>query len=462
MVEMMKVGETYSLCPYCLRVVIAEKVVEGDDVYLLKRCPEHGQFKVVIWRGFESYMKKFKFNVGRRRPKPMVRASNGCPLDCGLCAQHRQKTCVAVLEVTSKCNLNCPICFASANEFGVFHPSLEDIWGMYRTLIENSERPYVVQISGGEPTVRSDLPEIIAMGKEMGIDYIELNTNGVVLAKDIEFLRSLKESGLDALYFSFDGLTPDVYIKRCGADLLHFKLRVLENCKKVGLSVILVPVIDRHVNYHQVGDIINFAKRWVPTVVGVHFQPVAYFGRVNKVPENNDRVTIPDVLKAIEEQTGGELREENFTPTSCPNIHCDARCYAIVGMDGRLLPLTYESLGVRGDIEDISRAIRECLCDLWRMPIGGTNSTHAAPGTWEEFIELAKARYLTISVMAFQDAWTVEIDRLQECCIHVITPTKKLIPFCAFNISSIDGRTLYRHKELGYLKSPRQSQQTLY
>jgi uncharacterized radical SAM superfamily Fe-S cluster-containing enzyme len=449
---MRKIGETYSLCPYCLRVINAEKILEEDNIYLVKKCVEHGEFRVLIWRGYRSYIERFKFNIGKRKPKPITGLNNGCPLDCGLCPQHKQKTCVTVLEVTSKCNLNCPICFASANEFGVFHPNLEDVWGMYRVIIENTEKPYVVQISGGEPTVRKDLPEIVAMGKEAGIDYIELNTNGILLAKDLEFLKSLKESGLDALYFSFDGLTPDVYVKRCGVDLLNLKLRVLENCRKVGLSVILVPVIDRNINYHQVGDIINFAKKWIPTVVGVHFQPVSYFGRINRKPENNNRVTIPDILKAIEEQTGGELREENFTPTSCTNIHCDARCFSILDVNNKLLPLTHESLGISGDIVDIAEATRRCLCDLWRMPIGNLCSSNATPGSWEEFIELAKTRYLTVSIMAFQDAWTIETDRLEECCIHVVTSTGKLIPFCIFNISSTNGYTLYRHRELNYLK----------
>ncbi|MEM2511386.1 MAG: radical SAM protein [Candidatus Methanomethylicia archaeon] len=447
---MEKIGETRSLCPFCLKVVDAEKIVDGDDVYLLKKCMEHGEFKVLIWRGYKSYMERFKFNIRKRKPKSITRLDKGCPLDCGLCPHHKQKTCVTVLEVTSRCNLRCPICFASAGDFGSFHPDLEDIWRMYRLIIENTDKPYVVQISGGEPTVRKDLPEIVSMGKEMGIDYIELNTNGILLAKDLDFLKSLKESGLDALYFSFDGLTSDVYVRRCGIDLLDLKMRVLENCRKIDLSVILVPVIDRDINYHQIGDIISFAKKWVPTVVGVHFQPVAYFGRIGKSPENRDRITIPDILEAIEKQTRGELKEENFTPTSCTNIHCDARSFSILDANNRLLPLTHKDLGVSGNIVDIAEVIRKCICDLWRMPIGNLCS-NSTPGSWEEFIELAKTRYLTVSAMAFQDAWTVETDRLEECCIHVVTPTGKLIPFCAFNVSSINGQTLYRHKELNYL-----------
>jgi len=451
---MRSLGRTRSLCPYCLRIIDAEKVLLEDDIYLVKKCPEHGEFKVLIWRGYESYMKMLKFNTVKERPRPMTKANKGCPLDCGPCPQHKQKTCVAILEVTSRCNLNCPICFANATGSGIYNPDLDTIREMYKVIIENAERPYVVQISGGEPTVRKDLPEIVAMGKEMGIDFIELNTNGVLLAKDLDLLRSLKDNGLDSLFFSFDGLTSDVYIKRCGADLLDLKLRVLENCRKVGLGVVLVPVIDKHINYHQIGDIINFAKKWVPTVVGVHFQPVAYFGRVHKYPENDDRVTLPDVLRAIEEQTEGELKEENFVPTACPNVHCEARCFSILDTKtNRLLPLTHESFGMslkmREDVMDIAKKTRTCICELWKMPSTDSCKSKVAPGSWEEFVEIAKTKYLTVSIMPFQDAWTIEVERLMECCIHVVTPSRKLIPQCAFNVSSIDGHTLYRHKEFG-------------
>ncbi|NWG09293.1 MAG: radical SAM protein [Nitrososphaerales archaeon] len=454
----MIIGETESLCPVCLRRIPAQKIAENDNVFLEKSCPDHGSFKTIIWRGLTSYLDSSRFNVKRARPKITITESNiGCPFDCGLCPIHKQRTCVSVLEVTNRCNLNCPYCFASARRYD-FDPDIQTIKGMYETLLKNCPKPICVQISGGEPTMRDDLPDIVAMGKEMGIDYIELNTNAVRLGKDLKHFKELKEKGVDALYFSFDGLTRDVYEKRCGVDLLDIKLKALENCSKLEMGVVLVPVIERGINYDQIGDIIRFAKKWVPTVNGVHFQPVSYFGRYSSMPNNQDRLTLPDILKAIETQTGGELKVENFTPTSCPNVHCDARSYSVVLEDSKLLPLTSNLSCPSCNIEDISKKTRDAIKDLWKFPeesivdqlgLGGDPSMCGCEaGTWMDLIARMSKNYLTISTMAFQDVWNVEMERVQECCIHVVTPDKKLVPFCMFNITSMDGKSLYRENAL--------------
>ncbi len=454
----MLIGKTESLCPVCLKRVPAQKVAENSDVFLEKSCPDHGSFKTIIWRGLTSYLDSLRFDVKRKKPDHVITDSkNGCPNDCGLCPVHKQRTCVAVLEVTNRCNLNCPYCFASAKSYD-YHPDVQTIKEMYDTLLQNCPKPICVQISGGEPTVRDDLPEIVAMGKEMGIDYIELNTNAIRLGKDFDYFRELKEKGVDALYFSFDGLTKDVYEKRCGIDLLDVKLKSLENCSKLEIGVVLVPVIEKGINYHQIGDIIRFAKKWVPTVNGVHFQPLSYFGRYPSMPNNEARLTMPDILKAIETQTEGELRVENFTPTSCSNVHCDARSYSVVLENGKLMPLTSNISCPSCNIEDISKKTRDAIKDLWKFPeesimeqlgLGDDSSLCGCePGTWMDLIERMSKNYLTISTMAFQDVWNVELERVQECCIHVVTPDKRLIPFCLFNITSADGKSLYREKAL--------------
>jgi len=454
----MLIGKTESLCPVCLKRIPAQKIAENDDVFLEKSCPDHGSFKTVIWRGVTSYLDSLRFNVKRAKPEQIITESNnGCPYDCGLCPSHKQRTCVSVLEVTNRCNLNCPYCFASAKRYD-YHPDVQTIKEMYEALLQNSPKPICVQISGGEPTIREDLPEIVAMGKEMGIDYIELNTNAIRLGKDFEYFKELKEKGVDALYFSFDGLTRDVYEKRCGVDLLDIKLKALENCSKLEIGVVLVPVIEKRINYDQIGDIIRFAKKWVPTVNGVHFQPLSYFGRYPTMPNNEDRLTIPDMLKAIEIQTGGELRVENFTPTSCSNVHCDARSYSVVLENGKLLPLTSNLFCLPCKVEDISKKTRDAIKDLWKFPdesiteqlgLGEISSICGCePGTWMDLIERMSKNYLTVSIMTFQDVWNVELERIQECCIHVVTQDKKLVPFCMFNITNINGNSLYREKAL--------------
>ncbi|MFP4169690.1 MAG: radical SAM (seleno)protein TrsS [Methanomassiliicoccales archaeon] len=444
-----KIGETESLCPECLRTVEAEKIAEGGRVYLVKECPEHGTFKTLIWRGVEEYKDLYRYAGVPSKPESVAVDDEGdCPKICGLCHDHLQHTCLVVLEVTNGCNLNCPICFARSNEGIRYHPSGEEIDRMWRTVVDYVENPICVQISGGEPTIRDDLPEIVRRGKEMGVDYIEVNTNGVRLGKDIDYLRSIKEAGVDSLYFSFDGVTGDIYEQTCGEDLLEIKKKALENCAEVGMGVTLVTVVSPHINLQQVGDIIQFAKEWIPIIKGVHFQPIAFFGRYPEEPRDEDRMLMPDLIDEIERQTEGEVRKENFIPTSCANVHCDAKSLSFQMEDGSLFPMTSKALGPPTNTEDIAHRTREEISDLWRFIDEVIGGDQGGEGTWTGFLQRAKTHYLTISMMPFQDVWNVETERLKRCCIHMVTPDGRLIPFCLYNISSCRGETLYRDQVL--------------
>ncbi len=442
-----KIGETNSLCPECLKTIPAVKVAENDKIYLDKVCPEHGKFRTLIWTGVEDYKDLMRYRSVPSGPtKIAVKEKGDCPQICGLCPDHHQHTCLVVLEVTNSCNLKCPICFASANEHYRFHPSMDEIRSMYQTIIEYAPHPICIQISGGEPTIRDDLPDIVRLGKKMGIDYIEVNTNGVRFADDIDYLRAVKEAGVDSLYFSFDGLHSDIYMKTCGKDLLEPKLRCIENCAKVGMGITLVVVVSPNINQDRIGEIIQFAKSKIPTVKGIHFQPLSYFGRYPIDPDDKDRITIPDLLKAIEVQTKGELRADNFIPTSCANVHCDAKSMSVLMEDGSLFPMTHRAMGPPRDTKEVATKTRKEISDLWRFIDEAFEDQPAEQNSWAEFIQRAKTNYLTISTMAFQDAWTVETERLCNCCIHTVTPDGKLIPFCLFNINSKNGKTLYRHE----------------
>jgi hypothetical protein len=442
------IGKTESLCPHCLRTIPAEKIAENDNVYLVKTCPEHGSFKTIIWRGVEDYKDLYRYQGVPSKPgKISVEERGQCPQICGLCPMHEQHTCLAVLEVTNGCNLNCPICFARSNEGYRYHPTIDEIRGMMETVVDKVEHPICVQLSGGEPTIRDDLPDIVRMGKEMGIEFIEVNTNGVRLAKDIDYLRRLKEAGVDSLYFSFDGLRGDIYVKTCGEDLLDIKLKALDNCAEVDMGVTLVTVVSPEFNLDSVGEIIRFAKERIPTVKGIHFQPISFFGRYPHPPKDDDYVLMPQLIEEIEKQTEGEIRKENFLPTSCANVHCDSKSLSFQMEDGSLFPMTSKLLGPPRSTENIARQTREEMADLWRFvdEVIASNQDDG-PGTWGSFIQRAKTHYLTVSMMHFQDVWNVETERLKRCCIHAVTPDGRLIPFCLFNINSAEGKTLYRHE----------------
>lgn len=300
---------TLSLCPHCLRKIPARKVTEGDSVFLEKSCPEHGDLgKTLIWRNRPRSYSEW----GRPGPPPQPPPDH-CPYGCDACNEHGQNTCSAILEVTHHCNLECPVCFADSGRDACADPDIGYLSRVLRNLVER-RGPQPIQLSGGEPTLRDDIPHIVALSRRIGFDHIQINTNGIRLALDPDYARSLKDAGATTVFLQFDGVTDDVYRRIRGAELLALKLEAVARCAELKLGVILVPTLVRNVNEHQVGAIIRFAAQWIPTVKGVHFQPMTYLGRYPDAPRNEDRILIPDILEAIENQTDGELKVENFIP----------------------------------------------------------------------------------------------------------------------------------------------------
>jgi len=440
------VAETRSLCPVCLKVIPAVRVQEGRDVFIEKACPEHGNFKTITWRGEPSYQ---GWGMGENAVGPEVRQTqmvDGCPYDCGLCTEHKAQTCTVLMEVTSRCNLGCPVCFASSNLSSTFEPGIDEIRGMLETIIE-AGGPYPLQLSGGEPTMRTDLPDIISLAKKMGFYHIQVNTHGMRLAKDKDYLQKLKQSRVDLIYLQFDGVSDDVYQRIRGADLFDLKRQAIENCAEAKIGVQLVPTLIPGINDHQMGDIVQFAKTYIPVVKGIHFQPVSYFGRYPVVPSDEDRITTPDVLRALEAQTGGEIEAKNFIPRRREDAHCGFSGFFVLGEDGRLVPTTVfnpdANRGRKPANVSPSEHVRKFIAEKSRyVESDSGNAGDEKKSPWQRFLKRAKTHYLSISGMPFQDAWTVDLERLQGCCIHVITPQKKLIPFCAYYLTSAAGEHL--------------------
>ena len=314
-------ADTASLCPHCLRRIPAFRKTHNDGVYLERTCPEHGALeKVLLWRNdLKSYdaWSRNRAQAGTEAAAPSdaipLRSRAECPAQCGICPGHRQHTCSAILEVTRACDLRCPVCFAASETDSGNPPDIRLLETMLHTILD-SAGACPIQLSGGEPGLRVDLPQIVALARKLGFDHIQINTNGLRLARDPDFGNALKDAGVTDFFLQFDGVTNGVYRAIRGSPLLQPKLRAIERCQELKIGVILVPTLVRNVNDSQIGDIIQFAKQRMPAVKGVHFQPMTYLGRYPRPPRNEDRILIPDILAAIEEQTGGELRSENFVP----------------------------------------------------------------------------------------------------------------------------------------------------
>ena len=452
------ISETKSLCPTCLKVIPAVKVAQGRDVYLEKTCPDHGAFRSILWRGAPTYM---DWGMGENAAGADVRQtefSNGCPYDCGLCGEHAAQTCTVLMEVTTGCDLGCPVCFAaSINGSSAYHPGLAEIHAMFDTVIA-AGGPYPIQLSGGEPTMRDDLPEIVSHAKHLGFYHVQVNTHGLRLAKDRDYLLRLKEAGCDLIYLQFDGISDDVFRKTRGAELFNWKVKAIENCAEVKIGVQLVPTLIPGINDHQIGAIIRFAKDWIPVVKGVHFQPVSYFGRYPTAPSDKDRITTPEVLRALETQTDGEVKAEHFLPRRRQDSHCGFSGFFVLQEDNQLKATTVFKPEERNsascnDIPGISPSrqapsehVRNFIDKKSRyiepLPSAPKQCACETQGTLTNIFERARVHYLSISGMPFQDVWTVDLERLKGCCIHVVTPDKRLIPFCAYYLTDMSGNKL--------------------
>lgn len=442
------IGQTHSVCPHCLARITAVKVLRGEDVYLSKNCPEHGTFEALLWRGKPDYQSWVRSKIPSRPKVCFTEIERGCPYDCGLCSDHRQHSCTVLLEITQRCNLSCSFCFANAGENGHVDPPIEEIKEWYIKILE-AGGPYNIQLSGGEPTVREDLPEIIRLGRSLGFGFIQLNTNGLRLANDRSFASQLKDAGLSSVFLQFDGTEDDIYRTLRSRPLFREKELAIKHCAEQGLGVVLVPTLVPRVNVHNIGSMINFALSYLPAVRGIHFQPVSYFGRYPETPRDNDRITIPEVIREIEGQSKGRIKAESFKPPGCENSLCSFHGNFILMPGGQLQSWTkHDGCCSKPEKAEVGAAkARSFVAKYWSAPKLQNSTVETAGGSfalWDTFIERARTHSFSISGMAFQDAWNLDLERLKDCCIHVFSPKGKLVPFCAYNLTDRQGRSLYR------------------
>lgn len=433
-----------SVCPECLARVDGEIVADGDTVSMVKSCPDHGTFRTVIWRGTPAYgswtRPKTAFHGGRRQ----TGTERGCPYDCGLCPEHGQRTCTALIEVTGRCNLGCPICFAASGEAANGDQPLAALTKRFAGVLEDTGGCNL-QLSGGEPTVRDDLPAVIRAAAAAGFPFIQLNSNGLRLAAEPDLAAVYRDAGLSSVFLQFDGLSDAVYTRLRGRPLLEVKMQALANMARAGLPAVLVPTVVRGFNDDQLWDIARFGMGRLPLVRGVHFQPLSLFGRFP--PEMAaSRITLPEIMTGLQEQSGGRLQTGDFRPPGCEHALCsfNARYYLDPAGTPRRLGGSAACDCRPQPAEEGARTAIAVTARQWGaapppLPVAGRLQDDL-----DVFLERARTHTFSITAMAFQDAWNLSLDRLRGCCIHVAPPEGGLIPFCAYNLTANSGRPLHR------------------
>jgi 7,8-dihydro-6-hydroxymethylpterin dimethyltransferase len=419
---------TWSVCPACLKRIPAERVQVGENVFLKKCCDEHGATESIIWRGFYDI---YEWISGFRE----IQFKNPqCPDNCGLCSDHLQKTCCIILNVTSRCNLNCNFCLAD-NDCEKAEPTFEEIKNSLCEIIEKNKT--LVQLSGGEATMRDDLPDIIKAAKQIGAKYVQLNSNGIRLGEEKQYVHKLAEAGLSFVFMQFDGTSDEIYNRIRGRSLFKIKQQAIENCAKNNIGVTLVPTIVRNFNSNHIGEIIRFAVSQSPKVRGVHFQPATYTGRIPEAPTNFERITLDELLFEINRQTEGLVNPADFLPSCCDHPLCGFHGDFVVD-NNKLFPLLKRNIVVNSCCCNPDAAIknREFVARRWQRP--EESSQDHSEGNLQDmeyFLKKVKTHGFTITSMAFQDAGNIDFSRLRNCSLHVYNKGR-IVPFCSYFLSA--------------------------
>jgi uncharacterized radical SAM superfamily Fe-S cluster-containing enzyme len=474
---------THSLCPECTRVIEALVFEENGKVMMEKTCPHHGYFKDTIFSDVRLYLKMDEWSFGDNRGvmNPNIPDATRCPDQCGLCSRHTSHTALANLDLTNRCNLTCPVCFASANAAGyLYEPSLDQVRRMLQVL--RNERPVacrIVQFSGGEPTIYPRFFDALRLAKEMGYSHIQAATNGIMFTS-LEFAMKAKDAGLHTLYLQFDGADDETYRRMRGEPLLEKKLKCIENVRKAGMKICFVPTIVKGINDHEIGAIIRTAIEHVDVVSAISFQPVCFTGRIARKEREAKRFTQADVARAVQDQTGLCDMYEDWFPLSCvtpftklinalrgeqttmlsSHPHCSIGTYLFVDRVSRkAVPITrFVDIGTMlREMDMMARKASAARIKLWtKIDAWQSLKRHfrpeaAPPGlTFPKFLQTLQGmmdkRYgregmdgtfsyhsLMVAGMHFMDSYNYDTERVQRCIIHYAAPNGLIYPFCTYN-----------------------------
>src|SRR5712675_1062626 len=382
-------GQTTSLCETCLGLVPAKIIEQDGGIYYSKRCPEHGVMKTLVsddpvyWRRTLEYLKP-----GDRPLQPHTRTERGCPWDCGLCPDHEQHSCLAIVEINEACNLACPVCFADSSPKRNSHRSLSEVEFMLDALVRSEGEPDLVQIFGGEPTIHPQILEVIAAARRRPIKHIMINTNGIRIAEDPAFVDALAEirPGFE-VYLQFDSLNDEALKNIRGAALSRIRRDALAALEARNISTTLVCTVKRGVNDGEIGEIVRHALTY-KCVRGVTFQPVQDAGRNDGFDPDRNRIVLSEIRRRIVEKSP-ELRKRFVDLLSLSTADSN----------------TAERLG----------SLLCCLPDV-PMPEGS-----------------GYENVFRVTIVEFLDRFNFCLANVKRSCVHFVTPDGSIIPFDTYN-----------------------------
>lgn len=487
--------KTDTLCPECLRHLVADVYDDDGKVMMKKTCPEHGEFLDTYYSDTEMFLKMERFaRDGIGVENPAHKNVKSCPEGCGLCNLHKSHTNIANVDLTNRCNLKCPVCFANANAAGyVYEPDLDVI--KFELAVLRSQKPVpttAIQFAGGEPTIYPHFLDAIRYARDIGFSQIQVATNGILLAKKPQFAQQMFDAGMHTIYLQFDGFKQESYVEARGFNLLPIKYKAIENCRQtspIPLTVVLVPTLLNTINDDQVGQMAEFAIENNDVIRGVNYQPVSITGRIDYEERMRYRFTLADLAHRLEDQTRGKITKDDwypvplvaplsnlvsaitghYKPAFTVHPHCGTATFLYVDEEKNYTPVT-RFIDVEGMFLKMEELARKANTKSGQLALSvlkkgsgvrkGRTLAKAFKHLFGEFVDENKCpedfdiygllggvasaddkkgtgqfcwSTTYLGGMHFQDLYNYDLERLMRCTIHYTAPDGRIYPFCAYN-----------------------------
>lgn len=421
----------------------AKIIAEGSNVFYQKRCQTHGVQKTQIaddlgyWKAQKDWLKP-----GDRPFAVGTRTEFGCPYDCGLCPDHEQHSCLAILEINEACNLTCPVCFADSSVKRTAQRSLPEIERMLDALVAAEGQPDLLQISGGEPTLHPQFFEIMAAAKRRPIRHLMINTNGIRIAREDGFAERLATlMPRFEVYLQFDSLRREALIDLRGADLTRVRTQALEALERNNISTTLVVTVKKGVNDDEIGEIVRHALQW-RCVRGVTIQPIQDAGRNDGFDPKSHRVVLTELRRRVAES--GVFALEDMIPLPCnPDQICigyGLRNGGMVRPITSLLPREVFVASVPNAVTfEAYPELRRQIFDLLSLSTAQGDTADKLAGLLcclpEAVVpeSLAYEHTFRVVISQFLDRFNFDLGTVKRSCVHFLEADGRIIPFDTYN-----------------------------